>query len=221
MNGNITKDGIYKDLMWMNRIGVGGFHVFDAGLQTAQVVENRLTYMSPEWKDAFSYAIQLADSLGMEVAVASAPGWSNTGGPWVKPENAMKKLVWRQTDVKGGQTISMTLPEPYRTTGFFQNKGTGNSADVAAFLGDVVPSEWYRDLYVMAVKKDPADKTMQEMGAKVTTSGGNISLDKLTDGDIGTTQGLLRNDRLGYAWIQFEFPEAQTIKALTVSDGLV
>lgn len=221
MNGNITKDGIYKDLMWMNRIGVGGFHVFDAGLQTPQVVENRLTYMSPEWKDAFSYAIQLADSLGMEVAVASAPGWSNTGGPWVKPENAMKKLVWRQTDVKGGQTIDMTLPEPYRTTGFFQNKGSGNSADAAAFLGDVVPSEWYRDLYVMAVKKDPADKTMQEMGAKVTTSGGNISLDKLTDGDIGTTQGLLRNDRLGYAWIQFEFPEAQTIKALTVSDGLV
>ncbi|WP_314313657.1 glycosyl hydrolase, partial [Hoylesella saccharolytica] len=24
MNGNITKDGIYKDLMWMHRIGIGG-----------------------------------------------------------------------------------------------------------------------------------------------------------------------------------------------------
>ncbi|WP_315351348.1 glycosyl hydrolase, partial [Hoylesella saccharolytica] len=29
MNGNITKDGIYKDLMWMHRIGIGGFHHFD------------------------------------------------------------------------------------------------------------------------------------------------------------------------------------------------
>ena len=55
MNGNITKDGIYKDLMWMHRIGIGGFHHFDAGLETPQIVEKRLEYMTPEWKDAFSY----------------------------------------------------------------------------------------------------------------------------------------------------------------------
>jgi hypothetical protein len=156
MNGNITKDGIRKDLLWMDSIGIGGFHHFDAGIGVAPIVENRLVYMHDDWKDAFKYAIALGDSLGMEMTVASSPGWSCTGGPWVTPDDAMKKLVWRQTDVKGGQTIDMTLPEPYRTTGFFQNKGTGNSADVAAFLGDVVPSEWYRDLYVMAVKKDPA-----------------------------------------------------------------
>ena len=53
MNGNITKDGIYKDLMWMHRIGIGGFHHFDAGLETPQIVEKRLEYMTPEWKDAF------------------------------------------------------------------------------------------------------------------------------------------------------------------------
>lgn len=48
MNGNITKDGIYKDLTWMKRSGIGGFHVFDAGLSTPQVVEKRLPYMTPE-----------------------------------------------------------------------------------------------------------------------------------------------------------------------------
>ena len=53
MNGNITKEGIKLDLEWMHRVGVGGFHNFDASLSTPQVVERRLAYMTPEWKDAF------------------------------------------------------------------------------------------------------------------------------------------------------------------------
>src|SRR3954463_10055758 len=63
MNGNITKDGIRKDLTWMYRSGIGGFQNFDAGLTTPQIVEKRLTYMTPEWKDAFQFATKLADSL--------------------------------------------------------------------------------------------------------------------------------------------------------------
>jgi hypothetical protein len=37
MNGNITKEGITKDLEWMNRVGIGGFQNFDASLFTPQV----------------------------------------------------------------------------------------------------------------------------------------------------------------------------------------
>ena len=101
MNGNITKDGIKKDLLWMQKTGIVGFHNFDAGLETPQIVDKRLIYMTPEWKDAFKYAINLADSLDMEMTIASSPGWSETGGPWVKDEDAMKKLVWRQVEIKG------------------------------------------------------------------------------------------------------------------------
>ena len=32
MNGNITKEGIQKDLDWMQRTGIGGFQNFDANL---------------------------------------------------------------------------------------------------------------------------------------------------------------------------------------------
>ena len=103
MNGNITSEGLCKDIEWMHRIGIGGFHVFDAGLNTPQIVENRLDYMSAEWKKAFRGAIELADSLGMEVAIPSAPGWSSTGGPWVSPDGtgvangileSIKKFNW-------------------------------------------------------------------------------------------------------------------------------
>ena len=161
MNGNISKDGIRKDLLWMKQAGIGGFHHFDAGLATPQVVEHRLKYMSPEWKDAFRYAIQLADSLGLETAVASAPGWSNTGGPWVKPENAMKKLVWREMRLKGGKKIDIQLPTPYKTTGFFQNVPT--VANATTFSEVKEEQQWYKDLYVLAVKLNKNDKTMQEI----------------------------------------------------------
>src|SRR5947209_5026687 len=76
MNGNITKDGIRKDLEWMHRSGIGGFQNFDAALMTPQVVQKRLVYMTPEWKDAFHFATQLADSLKLEMAIAGSPGWS-------------------------------------------------------------------------------------------------------------------------------------------------
>src|SRR6476620_10414826 len=85
MNGNITKDGIQKDLEWMHRSGIGGFQNFDAGLTTPQIVEKRLAYMTPEWKDAFQYATKKADSLKLEMAIAGSPGWSESGGPWVQP----------------------------------------------------------------------------------------------------------------------------------------
>ena len=81
MNGNITKDGIRKDLEWMDRIGLGGVHNFDAALGTPTIVDKRLVYMDEGWKDAFAYAVRKADSLGLEFTIASAPGWSSTGGP--------------------------------------------------------------------------------------------------------------------------------------------
>ena len=97
MNGNITKEGIKADLEWMKRVGIGGFQNFDAALNTPQVVEKRLVYMTPEWKDAFKYAATLADQLGLEMAIAGSPGWSESGGPWVPPAQAMKKFVWTET----------------------------------------------------------------------------------------------------------------------------
>lgn len=74
MSGNITKEGINADLEWMKRIGIGGFQNFDAGLNSPQIVEKRLVFMTPEWKDAFRYATTLADQLGLEMAGGDRKG---------------------------------------------------------------------------------------------------------------------------------------------------
>ena len=207
MNGNITKEGIREDLLWMDRIGIGGFHHFDAGIGVPQVVENRMVYMHDDWKDAFRYAIALGDSLGMEMTVASSPGWSCTGGPWVTPEDAMKKLVWRDMRVKGGQRFSGSLPEPFKAAGNFQNvKGSSE--------------EFYKDIAVLAVKEPETDFALRDMEVKVTSSGGNFTLESLSGEDLDDA-ALLPAGKEGFAWITYEFPEEVSFRAVSTRDGRV
>ena len=112
MNGNISKDGIKLDLDWMHRVGIAGFQNFDAALQTPQVVDKRLAYMTPEWKDAFKFAIDVGNQYGMEMAIAGSPGWSETGGPWVTAAQGMKKYVWSETVLEGGKPFTGKIAHP-------------------------------------------------------------------------------------------------------------
>lgn len=208
MDGNVTKDGILKDLLWMKRSGIAGFMNFDAGFGTPLIVKEKLDYMSPGWKDAFRYAAQLADSLDMEMAVACSPGWSFTGGPWVEGKDGMKKLVWRELRVKGGCKSDITLPEPYRTIGKFQN------IPLSAGTED----GFYDDIAVLAYKLPGNDIDLNELKPVITSSEGTFSLGQLTDGDVAVSRPLPPGKN-GQAWIQFEFPQPQTIKAVTVADG--
>ncbi|MFM5950235.1 MAG: glycosyl hydrolase, partial [Novosphingobium sp.] len=121
MNGNVTRDGIAKDLAWLKSVGIGGVQNFDANLDTPQVVPKRLIYMQPDWKDAFRFALSEADRQGLEFAIAASPGWSVTGGPWVKPQDGMKKLVWGETLITGGKRFTGKLAAAPDATGPYQD----------------------------------------------------------------------------------------------------
>jgi len=203
INGNITKDGIRKDLLWMDSAGVGGVHYFDAGLSTPTVVKERLAFLSPEWKDAFKYAVNLADSLNFDFAIASSGGWSDTGGPWVTTDDAMKTLNWKEFTVTGGKGIVTPLPEPNRICGKYLNH---------SFFAEHHPEyDYYKDIAVIAVKIPNYDITMEEMGVTLSSSGQN-DLTTLSDGDLnGVCQ--VNPDESGHSWIQFSFPEDVTIRS--------
>ena len=151
MNGNITQDGIAKDLEWMQAVGLGGLQNFDANLGTPQVVAERLAYMTPPWKDAFRFAARRADELGLELAIAASPGWSETGGPWVQPADGMKKLVWSETVVEGGKPCACKLPKPPSVTGPFQTLPAAD--ELAAIQGAEAkaPPTYYADAIVLAM----------------------------------------------------------------------
>ena len=216
MNGNITKDGIAKDLEWMKRSGIGGFQNFDAALATPQIVEKRLTYMTPEWKDAFHFTAKLADSLQLEMAIAGSPGWSESGGPWVKPEDGMKKIVWSETNVQGGVT-NISLAKPPGVTGPFQN--LSRSAGISLEGSAKEPPAFYHDIAVIAYKIPFGDIPLNILQPAISSSGGNFSLSQLTDFDLAKTSLLPSDTVKGFAWIQFSFEKPQTIQALAVVGG--
>jgi hypothetical protein len=217
MNGNITKEGIRADLEWMKRVGIGGFQNFDAALNSPQVVEHRLVYMTPEWKDAFRYAATLADQLGLEMAIAGSPGWSESGGPWVPPAQGMKKFVWSETWVDGGQPFTGTLAKPPSTVGAYQNATSGRAGSGGdAASGAKPPESFYADAAVVGLRVPDNDPSIVKLQPKVTSSGGSFSLAVLTDGDVQKTTLLPAAEAGEKAWIQFEFAKPQTVRGLTL-----
>ena len=221
MNGNITKDGIRKDLLWMKRAGIGGFQVFDAGMATPQIVEKRLAYMTPEWKDAFAYATHLADSLGLEMTISSSPGWSLMGGPWVSPEDGMKKLTWRETIINGnGKAQSIQLPKSFDTTGPFQNK----PIEPNLLLGEVIPEDLpslYKDIKVLAMPISGEEHSLTDLNATLTCAGKRLDLQTLTDGDLSTKLILPIDSATGKAVIDITLPQTQTFRSLYLCDGRI
>jgi alpha-L-rhamnosidase len=210
MNGNVTKEGIRLDLEWMSRVGIGGVDCIDASIATPQVVQQRLIYMSAGWKDAFRYAAGLADHLGMELAVDSSPGWSETGGPWVKPAQAMKKLVWSTTLVRGGRHFEGRLASPPTTTGPFQNI----AYDASTTDGGTVPRQFYADVGVAAYRLPAGTLTSPRM--TVTSSAGPIDASLLNDGDLQKSVSLAAAAD-GTAWVQITYDHPQIIRSAVIA----
>ena len=214
MNGNITKEGIKLDLEWMHRVGLGGFQNFDAALATPQVVEHRLAYMTPEWKDAFKYATILADRLGLEEAIAGSPGWSESGGPWVPAAQGMKKYVWSETLVEGGKPFRGALAKPPSNTGAFQNMAIQDV--IAAPAGSKPIPQFYADAAVVAYRAAASDLPVESLHPKVTVSAGALDVAMLSDGDLQKATKLPIPAVGENAWIQYEFAEPQTMRSVTM-----
>ncbi len=216
MNGNISREGIKLDLDWMHSVGLGGVTIFEGAINTPQVVPQRLIYMTPEWKQAFDYAVTTARDMGMEVAIASSPGWSETGGPWVPASQGMKKMVCSATRVEGGRPFSGTLAHPPETSGTFQNFSVPGRRTPDGTV--VTPPQFYADAAVIAYKIPDGDKTQAELNPQVTASGGTVNVAALSDGDVNTVAlDLPVGAPVSAAWVQFDYGHPQTIQAVTLA----
>lgn len=214
MGGNITKEGIRLDLDWMHRVGIGGFQAFEGTMKTPTVVDHPMAYMSRDWKDAFRYAVGIGARYGMEMAVASSPGWSETGGPWVRPEDGMKKLVWSEVRVRGGTQFHGTIPRPPATVGPFQNVPVTLSPNKT--FSPAIP-EYYADSELIAYRAPADDVVPQALHAKISVSSGQIDPARLSDGDLVNTVSLPAAPVGRQSWIRFEFPRRQTIRAVSLA----
>jgi hypothetical protein len=108
LNGNVSKEGITRDLEEMKRQGINGVLIFQAGGGTTPP---GVQFLSPQWHELFQYALREASRLGMGVSINLCDGWCS-GGPWITPELAHKKLVYSEVQVEGQQKLSQILPLP-------------------------------------------------------------------------------------------------------------
>ncbi|WP_321373104.1 glycosyl hydrolase [uncultured Draconibacterium sp.] len=217
MGGNVAWEGAKADMDWMTRVGIGGLQCFHAGMRMqgpeSSVVENYYPYMSDGWKSAFAKSAAYADQLGLEFATAASPGWSETGGPWVEPEDGMKKMVYAVTNVEGGKPFTGILNHPPVVTGVYQTStgGSGHQGN----MGEEKP-QLYKDQKVLAfqVAEDEILPT-----PKITASGGRVSAAVLSDGfydHAGITLPAAKEEG-GISWIQFDYGKPVTVKGLVLS----
>lgn len=94
-DGNVTEKGITRDFEAMAAAGLAGATVFHGGFGFPQenTLDPELTYRSPKWWRAMRHAADEAKRLGLDFGFHNCPGYSTSGGTWITPELAMKKLV--------------------------------------------------------------------------------------------------------------------------------
>ena len=205
-NGNVTETGITKDLEWMKRVGIGGFQLVDVAAGNGQVVEPKIHFATPEWYHAVLHSATLAKQLGLEMSIFSCAGWSEAGGPWVKPEMAMKRLVWSETSLTGPMNFSGKLAEPPSNQGSVRDSGAGARPDAPHF---------YADSAVVAYRTPADEVPMASLHPRITTSDGPIDGTPLLDGSLTTSLKIASPAGGGPAWLQYEFAQPYTDRALS------
>ncbi|WP_343616843.1 glycosyl hydrolase [Novosphingobium sp.] len=203
MNGNVDADGARRDLDWMAASGIAEAHIFEGGMGTPTIIPERRSYMSPEWQEVLRASMDQAGKRGMTLGIATSPGWSATGGPWVKPEDAMKKLVWSETLVDGGHALHLALPQPPSVAGPFQDVpmamvSTGHT-DAPSLYGDA-------RVLAMPVTASPLPVP------QITVSGGPApTATALSNGRFADSFDLPAT--ADGAWIAYHYDTPQTVRA--------
>ncbi len=109
MDGNLSREEMTKDLESMKIAGISNLIFLEVGIG---VPRGPVDFMSEEWQDLFVHAVRESERLGIKLLMGAGPGWCGSGGPWVKPEESMKHLVFSETEIEGSKKINVELPIP-------------------------------------------------------------------------------------------------------------
>ncbi|MDR2120205.1 MAG: glycoside hydrolase family 2 [Tannerella sp.] len=110
INDHISKEGVTKDLQSMKQAGIT--RAFIGSNIVSGDYFGTVKVFSDEWWEVLHTALKTASELDIEIGLFNCPGWSQSGGPWVKPEQAMRYLDASELRVKGPAKISQQLVKP-------------------------------------------------------------------------------------------------------------
>ena len=191
MYGAVSEAGIKADLQAMKDVGLGGCYLMPIrGVNEKPEFEGKAQQLTPEFFRLVDYAMQQADSLGLELGLHICDGFALAGGPWITPEESMQQVVWTDTIVRIRKSVG--------------TKELG-SAD-GRFINNLIPHAakgndgYYKDIAAFAVRLP--DNISFPLSA---IEGGSILRDE---------KGVFRSKEPGY--IQFDYNEPITVRSIEV-----
>ncbi|MBQ8937381.1 MAG: DNA-binding protein [Prevotella sp.] len=116
MYGAVSEQGIKADLQAMKDVGLGGCYLMPIrGAAERPEYGGKADALSNNFWRMVDCALSQADSLGLELGIHVCDGFALAGGPWIKPEESMQKVVFCDTVVGGGKHhFQMSKPQHYQ-----------------------------------------------------------------------------------------------------------
>lgn len=183
--GHISAEGVSRDVEAMARIGIGAALMGDIDDGPAGPVRS----LSPEWWDTLRHAVRECRRNGIEFGLFNSPGWSQSGGPWVTPEDAMQVPVATESVV--GPERPLRAP-PRAATAF-------------------------RDLALLAYPIPPeATRDARSAGAALSAEPALGDLSALLDGDPATKLALPAATEAAPLTIDFTFAQPFSARSLVL-----
>ncbi|MDB5000583.1 MAG: glycoside hydrolase family 2, partial [Mucilaginibacter sp.] len=110
ISDNISKEGVIRDLESMKKVGIN--RAFIGNIWQDDVPAGKVKIFTDEWWEVLHAALKKATELNIEIGIFNSPGWSQSGGPWVKPEQSMRYLTSTKLHVKGPLKLNQKLIKP-------------------------------------------------------------------------------------------------------------
>jgi hypothetical protein len=152
-DGHYSIEGATADLEAMQKAGIGGVLRMDCSV--GGIPFGGTPYLSEKWREQFVHAVHECERLGLEFTTITGPGWTGTGGPWIKAEQSMQHLVPAAVTAKGPAKFNqiLPLPEPH-ISGYHRNQTPEMKKEI---------SEFYKDVAVFAFpRREPVIADIQE-----------------------------------------------------------
>ena len=192
IGGNVSHEGITADLEAIASAGMAGVHLFHGqfGGQWPAITED-MQCMSENWDAAVKHTAEECKRLGLRFTMQNCPGWAMSGGPWIKPENAMRTIVYSRTDITG-KDIQANLPVPQ------PNK-----------------EEWrdYRDITVLAFPTPEGD-TGKPLELKEVKGNGKYAWKELMTGKKNNINFLPVKEADEPNWVEVKFTHPATLRSI-------
>ena len=191
IGGNVSHEGITADLEAIASARISGVQLFHGqfGGQWPATTSD-IQCLSENWDAAVRHTAEESKRLGLRFSMQNCPGWAMSGGPWIKPENAMRTIVYSRTDITGKDLkASLPVPQP--------NK-----------------EEWrdYRDITVLAFPTPEGD-TGQPLEWTQVKGDGTFPWREIMEGKK-TYVGFPPAQNGEPHWVEVKFKQPSTIRAI-------